>query len=81
MSFKEKVELWRRTKEAFEKEGEREKRRAICRTCEQFVNLFTAGQWCGKCRCNMQIKTAMMESRCPLNPPKWEKFVLQVSTQ
>ena len=47
---------------------EKQARLDICNSCE-FYNK-NAGR-CGKCGCNMPIKTGWASASCPLNPPKW----------
>jgi hypothetical protein len=73
MTFKERFDAWKLETEKFEQSGERDRRRAICLSCECFVDSIV-GQWCGKCHCNMQLKTAVMEANCPLDAPKWTAF-------
>ena len=41
-----------------------------CNACEHFIK---ATSQCKQCGCFMKIKTRLSTSRCPLNPPKWDK--------
>jgi hypothetical protein len=47
---------------------EKQARLDICNGCE-FYNKIQGR--CGKCGCNMPIKTGWSSAVCPLNPPKW----------
>jgi hypothetical protein len=49
-------------------EEEKNRRLAICKTCEWF-DLEVEG--CKKCGCNMNWKTRLAGHHCPLDPPKW----------
>lgn len=44
----------------------REERMSICMLCEHFVSLT---KQCEKCSCVMTIKTAIIDSACPIG--KW----------
>lgn len=45
-----------------------EKRLAICKDCDQFVERTSR---CNKCGCAMKYKSLILSSKCPLN--KWGK--------
>ena len=42
----------------------------LCSSCE-----FLQDRKCLKCGCYMHIKHKLSIARCPLNPPKWDKYV------
>jgi hypothetical protein len=45
---------------------EKERRLAICRSCEYFT-----GKSCGLCGCVAKWKTKLSTEHCPDNPPRW----------
>ena len=42
----------------------------LCTACE-----FLKDDRCSECGCMMKIKHQLSIARCPLNPPKWDKYV------
>ena len=42
----------------------------ICSSCE-----FLKDGKCTECGCYMRVKSKLSIARCPLNPPKWDKYV------
>tara|TARA_Y100000310_G_scaffold92906_1_gene90504 strand:+ start:606 stop:1007 length:402 start_codon:yes stop_codon:yes gene_type:complete len=47
-----------------------DKRWAECEKCEHLVK---ATKQCDVCKCFMKVKTRVATSRCPLDPPKWDR--------
>ena len=45
------------------------KRWNICQACPE----LTDTNRCRQCGCFMKVKTHIATSKCPLNPPKWDK--------
>ena len=42
----------------------------ICSSCE-----FLKDGKCTECGCYMRVKSKLSIARCPLNPPKWDRYV------
>ena len=49
-----------------------QKRLDICNACEYILKRPDQEDTCRLCGCQIELTTKHPESKCPLDPPKWE---------
>jgi hypothetical protein len=69
MNFLAQLQKWQAERKAFDEAGTVQKRIQICHNCDHYAH--GAGGWCRKCQCSLTLKTLVMETHCPDNPPRW----------
>jgi hypothetical protein len=64
MNFRDTLKQWVAEHQKFTADQMPAQRMATCDQCE-----FKNGSRCGKCGCNLNLKTLLMEFHCPIG--KW----------